>query len=70
MTVMSDYTPMTKKQVALLARHLDDLISRTIELGCTCVDRSKGHQRGCTGVRVTAKARAYLTRLRGKSYLR
>lgn len=28
------------------------------EMGCTCVDRSKGHQRGCRGVHAAKKYEA------------
>src|SRR5262245_17041729 len=34
-----------------LARELDHALGHVEEMGCTCQDRSKGHQRGCVGIR-------------------
>jgi hypothetical protein len=28
---------------------IDELLTHVAEMGCTCVDRSEGHQKPCTG---------------------
>lgn len=38
------------KCIAELATALEAAAYKIEEMGCTCVDRSKGHQRGCVGL--------------------
>lgn len=60
---IGDYTLLSKAQVAKLRQHLEAMIHHTLELGCTCIRRKQGHERGCTGVQLTKAARTYVTRL-------
>lgn len=39
----------TERTIRALLEKLDEAAQHISELGCTCVDRSKGHQRPCTG---------------------
>jgi len=45
----------TRRLMQELAKALSHAVADIEEMGCTCVDRSTGHQRGCVGV-ATAKA--------------
>jgi hypothetical protein len=44
--------------------HIEDLAGHVQELGCTCVRRNRGHQRGCTGVAHAKAAQQFLQRHR------
>jgi len=57
------------KLIQELASGLEACASELVEMGCTCQDRSLGHQRGCVGERcakpydrLARKARNTLTR--------
>jgi hypothetical protein len=43
----------TRRLMQELTRALSGAMADAEENGCTCVDRSNGHQRGCVGVNST-----------------
>lgn len=57
---------MNDKKVAALVALVESAAYTISEMGCTCQDRTKGHQRGCVGYKaandLTAKARRIAAR--------
>ena len=49
-----------------LLEALEDAATHITEMGCTCVERSHGHQRDCMGVAYAKPARAIIRRAEGE----
>lgn len=58
-------TQQLRRYLRTALSHMDELIVHTTEVGCTCVDRMKGHEVGCSGIRYTTRALRFVRRVRG-----